>query len=101
MEPTFAFTSVLTDWEASKAVWVFATVPVDEADEIRDIVPTKRGFGSVRVRARIGDVEWRTSIFPDSKTGTYVLPLKKDVRKKAGVDLGDTIDLEIDVLIED
>jgi hypothetical protein len=43
-------------------------------------VATKRnGFGSVRVRAQIGDTEQMTSVFPDSKRQVYVLPVKKPV----------------------
>lgn len=101
VNPTFSFTSELTPWDATQASWVFATVPQDESEEIAEIVPHRRGFGSVRVRVRIGSVEWRTSIFPDSKSGCFVLPVKKDVRKKAAVDLGDHVEFEIDVLIED
>jgi hypothetical protein len=28
----------------------------------------------------VGGTTWQTSIFPDRKTGTYVLPMKKAVR---------------------
>ena len=101
VDPTFTFTSELTPWEASTASWVFATVPQEESEEISDIVPTRRGFGSVRVRVRIDEVEWRTSVFPDTKSGCFVLPIKKAVRKKAKVDLGDTVTLELDILIDE
>lgn len=101
MNPTFGFACELIPWEAGKGNWVFATVPLAEATEIKDIVPNRRGFGSVRVKARIGEVEWATSIFPDSKTGTFVLPVKAAVRKKVGVDIGDVVDLELDILIDD
>ena len=101
MDPTFEFDSELIPWTNGQGSWVFATLPVDVADVVRDIVPTKRGFGSVRVRVRLEEIEWRTSIFPDSSSGSYVLPVKAAVRKKADVDLGDTVRLELDVLIED
>lgn len=101
MDPTFTFASELTPWEATQASWVFATVPLEESEEIADIVPHRRGFGSVRVRVRIGHIEWRTSIFPDSKSGCFVLPVKKAVRTKAKVDLGDVVDFEIDILIDE
>ena len=39
------------------------------------------GFGSVRVEARIGDVVWRTSVFP-VKSGGYFLPVKVAVCAK-------------------
>jgi len=101
MDPTFTFSTELTPWEATQATWVFATVPKEESEEIADIVPNRRGFGSIRVRARIDHVEWRTSVFPDSKSGCFVLPVKKAVRTKAKVDLGDVVELELDILIDE
>lgn len=101
MGPTFTFASELFPWEAGEGSWVFASLPVDVSDVIKDIVPVRRGFGSVRVQVRIGDVEWRTSIFPSTEMKTYVLPIKKDVRRRRGIDIGDTVELELDVLIED
>lgn len=100
MEPTFAFESELTPWEATSATWVFATVPKDDSEEICEIVPHRRGFGSVRVRVELDGIQWATSIFPDSKSGCFVLPLKKQVRTKAGVDIGDVVELEITLLLD-
>ena len=56
----------------------------------------RRGFGSVRVQCRIGDVIWRTSLFPQ-KSGGYFLPIKIDVCRKEGLAAGDqvTVDLEL------
>lgn len=84
-------------WDAREdAAWFFTAVPPELSQEIRDIPRPYRGFGSVRVRARVGDSEWATSIFPGSD-GVYVLPLKKKVRDAESlVDGGDvTVRLEI------
>ena len=99
MDPTFTFTSELVPWNDDKAAWVFAYIPEADAEEIRDIVPDRNGFGSIKVRGRIGAVEWTTSIFPDKATNSFVLPIKKQVRKDTGVDVGDVIEIELDVLI--
>ena len=48
------------------------------------------GFGSVRVEARIGDVSWTTSLFPQ-REGGYILPLKADIRRRAGIVAGDEV----------
>lgn len=40
-------------------------------------------------------VAWKTSIFPDSKEGAYILPIKKDVRKQIGVDVGDNAEFRL------
>ena len=74
----------------------FVSLPNQLADEIADTVDgSKPGFGSVRVSVTIGGTTWSTSIFPDSKRGTYVLPLKKAVRSAEGVDVGDTVDVDL------
>ncbi|KXP11109.1 hypothetical protein AXK57_07025 [Tsukamurella pulmonis] len=76
----------------------FVSLPNHLADEIADTVDDSRpGFGSVRVSATICLTTWATSIFPDSKRGTYVLPLKKAVRTAEGVDVGDTVDVHLAV----
>ena len=46
----------------------------------------RRGFGSIPVIVKLGKTEWKTSIFPDSKSGTFLLPLKAQVRKKEEVE---------------
>ena len=55
-----------------------------------------RGFRSVRVECAIGDVRWRTSVFPQ-RGGGYFLPVKADICRRAGLAAGDdvTIDLEL------
>jgi len=55
------------------------------------------GFGSLPVRARVGDSEWLTSIFPDSKTNTYVLPVKKKIRKDQSIKAGDNVRFTIKI----
>jgi hypothetical protein len=101
MEVTFDFAAELWEWDArDDASWVFVTLPVDVGEEIRDISPPSRGFGSVRVRVRIGGTEWRTSVFPDSRSGSYVLPMKKAVRRAEGLEIGATAEVELDMAIE-
>ena len=60
--------------------WYFVTVPEEISDDIADLTAgSRKGFGSVRVTATIGSTTWQTSVFP-SKSGTYLLPVKKPVR---------------------
>lgn len=101
MEATFAFSTELWLWDArDDASWVFATVPVEVSEEITDMTPPRRGFGSVKVTVRVGASEWRTSVFPDSKLGSYVLPVKKAIRRAEGLEVGDAVDFELDVAPE-
>lgn len=62
------------------AAWHFVTLPKDISEDIRAFQLHERGFGSIRVVAAIGTTTWTTSIFPDSLSGCYLLPLKKDIR---------------------
>lgn len=84
-------------WDARQdAAWFFTAVPPELSEEIREIPRHYRGFGSVRVRARVGGSEWSTSIFPGSD-GLYVLPLKKKVRDAESLLDGGTVSVHLEV----
>jgi hypothetical protein len=79
--------------------WHFATLPTDVADEIDLLTEdTRRGFGSVKVRATIGSSTWETSLFPDTKAESFVLPVKKPVRTKEGIEDGAEVEIQIDLV---
>lgn len=81
------------------ATWVFLTLPEALADEVRIAgLMAPRGWGSVRVEAESRGVKWRTSLFPDRKSGSYFLPVKAAVRKQLGVDDGDRISVQLTLL---
>jgi hypothetical protein len=85
-------------WEArADSAWFFTAVPPELSDDIREIPRPTRGFGSVRVRARIGRSAWATSIFPSSD-GSYVLPLKKAVRDAESLVDGGPVSVHLEVL---
>lgn len=85
-------------WTGVSGSWHFFTVPEDLSDEIRaHCFAYRRGFRSARVEATVGGVTWRTSVFP-MKSGGYFLPVKADVRRKAGIAADDVITVEIELL---
>ena len=94
-----AFTSLLWIWQGEAAGrWHFVTVPEQQSAEIKaHALGSPRGFGSVRVEARIADVTWRTSVFPQS-SGGYLLPVKAQVRKRAGLAAGDEVAVILEVI---
>jgi hypothetical protein len=57
----------------------------------------RRGFGSVKVGAQIGNSRWQTSLFPQ-KSGGWFLPVKKPVRLAEGLDFGDEVAGELELL---
>ena len=92
-------TSLLWMWKGEAAGrWYFVPVPEEQSAEIRaHALGSPRGFGSVRVEARIADVVWRTSVFP-LNSGGYILPVKADVRRRAGISAGDEVRLKLELL---
>jgi hypothetical protein len=93
-----AVTGPLWLWVGESASWHFLTVPEAQADEIRaESLARRGGFGSVKVEVRISDIVWRTSVFPQ-KSGGYILPVKKEVRCRAGIAAGDEVSFEIEFL---
>ena len=52
----------------------------------------------MRVRVTIGSSTWHTSLFPDSKARSYVLPVKKPVRTAEGIVAGDQVDVTIELV---
>lgn len=77
------------------AGWHFVGVPKAESAGIKAGVKVKAGFGSVPVTVTIGKSVWDTSIFPDTKSGQYLLPLKAAVRKKEEIMADDEVTIKI------
>lgn len=94
-----AFNSLLWIWRSDAAgSWYFVTVPEELSVEIKAHgFASQRGFGSVRVEATIGEVRWRTSVFP-LNSGGYILPVKAEVRRKTGISAADDITVELELL---
>ena len=78
--------------------WHFVTLPRDVADDLRDLGgPRGPGFGSIRVTATVGVSTWDTSVFPDTATGSFLLPVKKDVRRANDLVPGDAVEVQLRV----
>jgi hypothetical protein len=85
-------------WSGADGRSHYLTIPDEESGEIRaHAMMVRRGFGSVRVEARIGAIVWRTSVFP-MKAGGYFLPVKMEVCRAAGLTVGGTVEVELELL---
>ncbi len=81
------------------AAWYFLTLPAEVSDDIEARTShLSRGFGSVRVRVHIGATSWATSVFPDTKRGAYILPVKKEVRRAEGIDDGSVTAVRLELV---
>ena len=78
--------------------WYFAYVDKKLSGELKEKYAAKAGgFGSLKVEVTLGKTKWKTSIFPDKQSGTYLLPLKAAVRNAEGIDEGDAITFSLNV----
>ncbi len=76
--------------------WHFVTLPKKQSAEIKMRFGLfTKGFGSIPVTVTVGTTSWKTSIFPDTKSSAYVLPLKKEVRAAENIKHGDTITFQL------
>jgi len=74
------------------AGWHFVTLPKKQAQEIKKKFSwVKRGWGSIPITVVLGSSRWKTSIFPDRESGGYLFAIKKEIRKKENVKIGDTV----------
>ncbi|QYJ07726.1 DUF1905 domain-containing protein [Qipengyuania flava] len=104
MSETLAFTGPISRWQGEKATYHMLTIGGEVAEEIsmherlrRLEFGGRRGFGSVKVMARIGETEWKTSVFP-SKTGEWWLLVGKKVLKAEDLAAGDDASLTLDLI---
>ncbi len=94
----YSLSSEVWLYPGTTAVWHFASIPKKQSAEIRARFGMKaHGWGSLPVTVRIGKTIWKSSIFPDKKSETYVLPLKADVRRKEGIMKGDHVKFSIEI----
>lgn len=87
------FSGKIWQWRGPSPYY-FVTVPEQPGRELRAMVSTlSYGWGGIRVKARIGDTEWETSLI--AKEEGYVVPLRDQVRRAERVDDGDTITISL------
>lgn len=81
------------------AAWYFANLSTEQSADIKARYgATARGWGSIRVRVRIGKTEWNTSLFPEKKSGTYLFAIKAEVRKAENLSDGDRITARVSIV---
>jgi hypothetical protein len=71
-------------WQhSSPGGWHFISLPTESGKEIRENLKwQEEGWGRLKATAKIGDNQWETAIWFDTKINTYLLPLKAEIRRK-------------------
>jgi hypothetical protein len=90
-----AFVGEVIEWRGP-APYVYLEVPVPQSDDIKDAARGMEYWGQVAVEPTVRDVTWRTALFP--KDGRYLLPLRADVRRRLGVEVGMTLAASLRVI---
>lgn len=78
------------------APWYFVTVPEKECEDLKVILGVVTyGWGMIPARVQIGRTRWKTSLWP--KEGTYIVPLKAEVRRAEKLEEGDEVTVRLEV----
>jgi hypothetical protein len=96
----FTFSGELWRWQGdAPVVWSFVTVPPNLALELRELGKFGgNGWGMIPVQAQIGNTAWKTSLFPQTKDKTYLLPIKASVRKAEKLKTGNVLHIRLEVM---
>ena len=105
MNESIAVTLPLARWQGDRGTYHLVTLTGEAAEQVamharieRLETGTRRGFGSVKVVARIGDTRWRTSLFPQRRQSEWVLLVGRKVMRAEGLVEGEAVWVEIELL---
>jgi hypothetical protein len=97
--------SVELDFQGEVIFWKgpspyhFVAIPDAECEDIAGISSlVTYGWGVVPVQATVGTRTWTTSLFP--RHGRYLLPLRDDVRKPEGIEIGERVTVRLVIQLE-
>jgi hypothetical protein len=97
-KPVYTMTEKVWLYPGDFANWHFVTLTKKVGEEIKTTHgKNARGFGSLPVEVTIGKTTWKTSIFPDRLSGSYLLPLKAKVRKSEDIEANELVKFSITV----
>lgn len=73
----------------------FVTVPEEQSRDLKAIAKlVTYGWGMIPIHARLGQTEWKTSLFP--KDGGYIVPIKDSVRKAEKLEEGVEVTIRLE-----
>lgn len=105
MSDQIEITAQITRWQGEKAVYHLVSITGEPAATIamhaclqRLEFGTRRGFGSVKVTAQIGETRWKSSVFPQKKSTEWVLLVSKKIMQAEELSAGDRVKLTLELL---
>ena len=102
MDEAIAATLELQRWQGDRGTYHLVTLTGEAAETLTMHAALHklefgraRGFGSIKLSARIGTTQWRTSVFPQKKSSEWVLLVSKKVMRAQDLAAGDTIEVNL------
>lgn len=102
MSEAIAATLPLRRWQGEKATYHLVGFTGEQAEALaghaimhRLEFGRRRGFGSVKVTARIGETVWKTSVFPQDGQSEWILLVSKKVMRAEDLAPGDEVTVEV------
>ena len=92
---TIEFSGKIFCWRGP-APYYFVSIPAKHSRNIQVIASlVTYGWGVIPVHVRIGETEWKTSLFP--KDGRYLVPIKAAVQRAEDLGEGDRVTLRLEI----
>jgi Domain of unknown function (DUF1905) len=92
---TLEFSGEIWYWKGPSPFY-FVTVPAAQCLDLKAASKfVTYGWGMIPVKVRIGQTEWKTSLFP--KDELYIVPIKSDIRKAEMLSEGDNVILRLEL----
>jgi hypothetical protein len=112
MSKTFTIKAKMWMWPGDMP-WHFVSLDKELSKNIREAYP-KSAIVKVKSSIESADEEkvftvnkktkkeetlfWNTSLFRNKKDENYIMPIKKDIRKKLGIFAGEVLEIKIEIL---
>lgn len=92
-ERVISFTGEMIYWRGPSP-FHFVEVPAEQSRSIKEFSSQiSYGWGVLPTTLVINYLSWSTSLFP--KNGRYLVPIKAEIRKKYGLELGEEIPIKL------
>ena len=102
MSETVTATLPLQRWQGDRGTYHLVTFTGEEAEALTTHAVLQklefgrsRGFGSIKLTARIGETQWRTSVFPQRKSSEWILLVSKKVMRAEDIGVDDRVEVSL------
>jgi hypothetical protein len=105
MSEHLSHSTTLARWQGDRGTYHLISITGETAEAIamherlhRLEFGARRGFGSVKVAARIGDTSWKSSVFPQNKSSEWILLISKKVMRAENLEMHHEVSVELELI---